>query len=596
MEKYGMGRFFTGLISGICLFLAIFLSPNAWAVATLKGQVWLNREKGEPAQNVAVSADGANPALTRNDGTFVLFFPNRKPGQEVDLTVVRPGWVVVNDVQLSRPLPEEEGSPLHIVICKAAEWNTWALQFYRLKGSEIVQKEYERRLAELQVRQAATVEEREQLLRERDQAQSQANELARRLASQQATAATTKESSYREALRLFLDGKINAALEVLNEAQLEREATVAQKQLKDTAEGFLLRGQLLALRFDFAGASQAYSKATTYAPDSFDVWFQYGVFHQKQNHFVEAHRGYEHALKLAREAGAKESVALTLGNLGSLHRDENRHAEARKAYDEALETFRKLVQKNPDVYLPYVANTLINLGALHYGENRHTEARKAYDEALSIHRSLAQKNPDVYLPYVAMTLNNLGLLHSAENRHAEARKAFDEALSIRRSLAQKNPDVYLPNVAMTLNNLGVLHRAENRHTEARKAYDEALSIHRSLAQKNPDAYLPGVAETLDNLGNLHRDESRHAEALKAYEEALSIRRSLAQKNPDVYLPYVAQTLNNLGNLHRDENRHAEARKALEEARHIYRHFAAINPASYERDLRRVEDMLASLPK
>ena len=44
------------------------------------------------------------------------------------------------------------------------------------------------------------------------------------------------------------------------------------------------------------------------------------------------------------------------------------------------------------------------------------EARKEYEEALKIYRELAQKEPNIYLPYVAATLNNLGILARAQNQ------------------------------------------------------------------------------------------------------------------------------------------------------------------------------------
>lgn len=123
-------------------------------------------------------------------------------------------------------------------------------------------------------------------------------------------------------------------------------------------------------------------------------------------------------------------------------------------------------------------------------QNRLDEARKVYDEALACYRKLAEKNPDVYLPYVAGIINNLGALLRDQNRLDEATKAFDEALAAYRQLAEKNPDSYLPDVAKTLNNLGVLLRDQKRLEEARKAYGEALAIERQLAEKTPTSTYP----------------------------------------------------------------------------------------------------------
>jgi len=70
-------------------------------------------------------------------------------------------------------------------------------------------------------------------------------------------------------------------------------------------------------------------------------------------------------------------------------------------------------------------------------QNRMEETRKEHEEALKTYRELAQKEPETYLPVVAQTLNDLGIVDSAQNRPKEARKAFAKALKIYRELAQK---------------------------------------------------------------------------------------------------------------------------------------------------------------
>src|SRR6266404_5952697 len=99
-----------------------------------------------------------------------------------------------------------------------------------------------------------------------------------------------------------------------------------------------------------------------------------------------------------------------------LNSDQNRMEETRKEDEEALKTYRELAQKEPNTYLPEVAQTLNNLGIVDIAQNRAEEARKAFEEALKIYRLLEQKNPESYLPEVAQMLNNLRLIHSAQDR------------------------------------------------------------------------------------------------------------------------------------------------------------------------------------
>lgn len=154
------------------------------------------------------------------------------PGDFIRLVVRRDGWVVVNDIQLGLHLPQPAlQRQLEFLLCKEAEAERWRLAFYRLKGYETVEREYQERLAELEGRQSATSLERDRLQRERDQARQQADELAKQLAAQPAGSGG---GLYDDALRLHLDGKLDEALARLDDAKL-------QKQVEDAAKGHALR-------------------------------------------------------------------------------------------------------------------------------------------------------------------------------------------------------------------------------------------------------------------------------------------------------------------------------------------------------------------
>jgi len=367
-------------------------------------------------------------------------FPQGHPGQDARVGVKRAGWDVVNDILLDQRLPDASSAcALEIIICQSAEREQRVAEFYRLKGGQAVEVTYRTKLAELEGRQAATGHERDRLIRERDQALAQVQEWARQAAARKPDEVG---GTYREALRLFVEGKADAALQLLSDDRLQHEADKAKEQLHQAVQGWLLKGQLLASKFDYEGAGRAYEKAVASDPGSMEAWLAYAYFHQQQNHFAQGRRGYEQALTLARLASDNASVALTLNNLGILSRDENRHDDARKQFEEALDLYRTLAKHNADVYLPDVATTLNNLGVLSRDENRNADARKQYEEALDIYRTLAKHNPDVYLPDVAMTLSNLGFLSRAENRHAEARKQYEEALGIYRQFAARAPATY----------------------------------------------------------------------------------------------------------------------------------------------------------
>src|SRR5688572_14484667 len=89
----------------VFLLLAVCVRLGA---ATIRGVILANELGGQPVANVQVSAvEGANPVSSRSNGTFVLEFPEKEPGETVQLIVQKPGMVVVNEFQLWLTLPKD---------------------------------------------------------------------------------------------------------------------------------------------------------------------------------------------------------------------------------------------------------------------------------------------------------------------------------------------------------------------------------------------------------------------------------------------------------------------------------------------------------
>src|SRR5215468_7812406 len=213
-----------------CAAALLLLAAPAWADATLRGVVVRDREHGAPMAGVELTAPGANPVTTGNDGQFVLAFPKAHPGQDVSVRVSRAGWEVVNDVLLDRQLPEPASAhAFEVIVCPSADRDQRRMEFYRLKGNQAVEQTYRAKLAEIEGKHAATVQERDRLLRERDDARKQVEEWARQAAQRKPDEVG---STYKAAFRLFIDGKTDAALQLLSDERLQQEVHQAQAQLQ----------------------------------------------------------------------------------------------------------------------------------------------------------------------------------------------------------------------------------------------------------------------------------------------------------------------------------------------------------------------------
>jgi tetratricopeptide (TPR) repeat protein len=169
---------------------------------------------------------------------------------------------------------------------------------------EALEAGYQARLRNLENSQQANAQEIATLRLQRDQAQKAADSAVDQLARM-----TLKEASelYKRALGFFLDGNVDQALQVLDEAKLRAMVQAAQerkareeRELAAASEAYRLRGQVLVSRLEFAEAEKAYRASVEATPEDFKANFEFANFSQSLNHFADANRYYERAEQIAR--------------------------------------------------------------------------------------------------------------------------------------------------------------------------------------------------------------------------------------------------------------------------------------------------------
>ena len=198
---------------------------------------------------------------------------------------------VVNWVQLDVVLPADAGgmNVLTLLLAREADREEMAAEFFRLRSTPAIERQYQERLQE-------AGQDKARLLRELEQAKALASQTAQDLAK-----VRPGQSSplYEEAMRLVAEGKVDEALSTLDEAKLRARSQEAKKQLRETARDWALRGSLLATKFRFAEAEAAYRSAVETAPDDFERRFEFGLFLQSLNRHQAAREQYERCLALA---------------------------------------------------------------------------------------------------------------------------------------------------------------------------------------------------------------------------------------------------------------------------------------------------------
>lgn len=276
-------------------------------------------------------------------------------------------------------------------------------------------------------------------------------------------------------------------------------------------------------------------------------------FLRKIGIYSEAEEALKESLQIAKQHAPSEgpdsdAVVWPFGEFAILLRHLERYEEAEKAHSKELETFRKLSDKYPDNYRPYLIFALNNFAILLRHTDRLAESEDMYQEALA-NVELESKDSLAGTPKTsvrARILNNYSILLKQTNRFSESEKTLTEALEMKRKLTQEFPEnlLFHLELATTLNNMGVLMVETERQMEAENLLRESLKIRRQLVDKSTDYFLLGLPRILNNLGILLRRMDQPAEAEKMYQEALSIREDLMSKEPRVYQQGLVQTLTN----------------------------------------------------
>ncbi len=209
------------------------------------------------------------------------------------------------------------------------------------------------------------------------------------------------DARYREAFELFLAGKLDEALALLDDAQLEAELRKAQEAQRRVAESYTLKADILQLQYDFAAAEDYLHRAyTAYA--SWSTCFSLASIHHKLERFSEAEAGFQKCIALV---GNEEELAVTLENLADVQFAQEKYNIAEKNYWKALKIYDELTVHNSR---DYSFNSAIILSGLKIicERNNNQISENLQWRILKIQRKSAEAMPQAYdLPVCETSLN-----------------------------------------------------------------------------------------------------------------------------------------------------------------------------------------------
>ena len=501
-----------GRIVLIFLLAAVAQAQGATEVqgAEIKGTVILNGEDGPGVANVQItdSAHTGGPWASDSDGGFTLDYPRRAPGEKVRLGVKKEGYVVVNWVQLDLTLPKDpDANPLQIIICKEADREEIARRFYQLKGVEAIEATYQQQLKALEDENKSDATTIAKLQEERDQAKAGAEKAAAELAKNQPGQGS---ELYQEAERLFLAGKIEAAIALLDDDKLRQAAEQAQKALTDAIQGWRLKANLFTLKFRFEEAEKAYETALGYInrESNPQLWAEtevdVGNTHDQLGIRVEGRAGNEHlaaaitayrsALEVYTHQQLPKGWAMTQNNLAIALRHQADRTEGPKGAEllaQAVTAYRSALEVRTREQLPQDwAQTQNNLGNALWDQADRTEGPKGAEllaQAVAAYQSALEVRTREQLPQEwATTESNLGLVLWDQADRTEGPKGVEllaQAVTAYRSALEVTTREQLPQKwAATQNNLAIALRHQAARTKGTNGVEllaQAVTAYRS---------------------------------------------------------------------------------------------------------------------
>jgi len=253
-----------------------------------------------------------------------------------------------------------------------------------------------------------------------------------------------------------------------------------------------------------------------------------GMIHLNQGEYDKALKKYNVSLKISKELGDKQGISGTLHQLGMIYHDQGEYEKAVEKYNESLKISGKLGDKQG------IANALHELGRIHQTQGEYDKALKKYNESLKINKELGNKRG------IAYTLGQLGIIYHDQGEYKKALEKYNECLKISEKLGDKQ------SIANALHQLGIIYHDQGEYTKAVEKYNESLKISKELGDKK------GIANALHQLGNMHYHQAKYTEAVEKYNESLKISKELGDKQG------IAISLHQLGMIYQDQGEYEKA--------------------------------------
>ncbi|MFK5892499.1 MAG: tetratricopeptide repeat protein [Pseudomonadota bacterium] len=203
-----------------------------------------------------------------------------------------------------------------------------------------------------------------------------------------------------------------------------------------------------------------------------------GYINKVRGNIVSAMDYYQQCLKLDKEMGNNEGIAVALTNIGSIYYNQGDIVKGLEYFEKSLEIRLKLGDKWG------ISNSLNNIGFVHDEQGNDTKALEYYNRSLKIDEELG------YYSEVATDLNNIGAVYNDMGNDVLALEYYKRSLKINEEIGNRI------GIADELNNIGVIYQARGDLSFALDYYEQGLLIFEKIEDK------VGITNSLFKIGML----------------------------------------------------------------------------------------------
>lgn len=255
-------------------------------------------------------------------------------------------------------------------------------------------------------------------------------------------------------------------------------------------------------------------------------------------------------------------IIKSIVDLGQLLELNKRFDEADVLYQYSASIYSENIQKNPNKYLPLLANLNMVLGILNAKTNKFAEAESYYLKALDNYSTLAKDLPKKYRMLQKKVYNNLSALYLANKSFDKSVECATKSYSIVLDYYREEPQYYQSELLSAFTSMGRAYDVTLAKDSAEYYYRRAQDLNNQLFKESGGTNVESFWRKSIDLPYFYISNNQFEKAIPELKTVVGIGESFITKESPYYQG-LQSMLYLLGRSHRICGDYKEAKTILE---------------------------------